>query len=292
MAPRIKPKAATKKAPLLLESRLQRLFTSLCAQIDGGHFVNALKTCDKILTLAPDDPDALQTKLFLLLQTERYDAALDLPGCDGFEKAYALYRMQKGDEAREVLKEVTGDAERGAMHLEAQLNYRNGEFATAVDLYTALLDSADPASEEHTDILTNLSAAQLHLDFLLQDTASFSQLLPPSIASSLESGPPPAIASSSIASTVHVSTTQPIPTTKKVRTSRVPKGITPGVSPAPDPERWLKKSERSTYQQSKKKGRGGGGGGATQGLTEPATGGGGGSSNNGGGAGKKKGKKK
>ncbi len=67
------------------------------------------------------DPDALQTKLFLLLQTERYGAALELPGCDGFEKAYALYRMQKGDEAREVLKEVTGDAERGATHLEAQL---------------------------------------------------------------------------------------------------------------------------------------------------------------------------
>ncbi|KAG7447714.1 uncharacterized protein BT62DRAFT_930740 [Guyanagaster necrorhizus] len=268
--------------------RLQRLFTSLCAQIDGGHFINALKTCDKILTLAPTDPDALQTKLFLLLQTERYDSALDLPGCDGFEKAYALYRMQRGDEARQVLKEVTGDAERGATHLEAQLSYRNGDFATAVDLYTALLDSSDPTSEEHTDILTNLSAAQLHLDFLLQDTASFSQLLPSSIASSLESAPPPALAPSSIAATVQVSTAQPTTTTKKVRASRVPKGITPGVSPAPDPERWLKKSERSTYQQSRKKGRSGGGG-ATQGLTEPATGGGGGG---GGGAGKKKGKKK
>ncbi|KAK0447724.1 hypothetical protein EV421DRAFT_157781 [Armillaria borealis] len=289
MPSRIKSKVATKKAQLPLELRLQRLFTSLCAQIDGGHFVNALKTCDKILILAPTDPDALQTKLFLLLQTERYGAALGLPGCDGFEKAYALYRMQKGDEAREVLKEVTGDAERGATHLEAQLNYRSGEFATAVDLYTALLDSSDPVSEEHTDILTNLSAAQLHLDFLLQDTASFSQLLSPSIVSSLESAPPPTLASSSVVSTVQISTTQPITTTEKVRASRVPKGITPGVSPAPDPERWLKKSERSTYQQSKKKGRSGGGG-ATQGLSEPATGGGGSSS--GGGAGKKKGKKK
>ncbi|KAK0207072.1 hypothetical protein DFS33DRAFT_1255766 [Desarmillaria ectypa] len=289
MPSRIKSKTATKKAELPLESRLQRLFTSLCAQIDGGHFINALKTCDKILTLAPADPDALQSKLFLLLQTERYDSALDLPGCDGFEKAYALYRMQKGDEAREVLKEVTGDAERGAMHLEAQLNYRSGEFATAVDLYAVLLDSSDPASEEHTDILTNLSAAQLHLDFLLQDTASFSQLLPPSIASSLESSLPPAIASSSIATTVQISAAQPTTTIKKVRTSRVPKGITPGVSPAPDPERWVKKGERSTYQQSRKKGKSGGGG-ATQGLTEPAAGGSGGSS--GGGAGKKKGKKK
>ena len=27
--------------------RLKRLYTSLCAQIDGGHYTNALKTCDK-----------------------------------------------------------------------------------------------------------------------------------------------------------------------------------------------------------------------------------------------------
>ena len=29
------------------EERIKRLFNSLCAQIDGGHFKNALKTCDK-----------------------------------------------------------------------------------------------------------------------------------------------------------------------------------------------------------------------------------------------------
>jgi len=35
------------KQPLPLPERLKRLFTSLCAQIDGGHFQNAIKTCDK-----------------------------------------------------------------------------------------------------------------------------------------------------------------------------------------------------------------------------------------------------
>ena len=53
-------------------------------------------------------------------------------------------------------------------------------------------------------------------------------------------------------------------TTKKVRTKRVPKGVVPGVSPPPDPERWLKKSERTTYAHGKK--RRGAGGGATQGA--------------------------
>lgn len=32
------------------EEKLQKLFASLCAQIDGGHFRNGLKTCDKSIT--------------------------------------------------------------------------------------------------------------------------------------------------------------------------------------------------------------------------------------------------
>ena len=40
-------KKAAPKQPLPVADRLKRLFTSLCAQIDGGHFANAIKTCDK-----------------------------------------------------------------------------------------------------------------------------------------------------------------------------------------------------------------------------------------------------
>lgn len=39
--------AAASKKPTPVPERLKRLFTSLCAQIDGGHFGNAVKTCDK-----------------------------------------------------------------------------------------------------------------------------------------------------------------------------------------------------------------------------------------------------
>lgn len=59
----------------------------------------------------------------------------------------------------------------------------------------------------------------------------------------------------------------------KVRKSRVPKGVIPGVTPPPDPERWIKKSERTNVAVGKKKK-----GGATQGSThvEQPKGGGGG----------------
>lgn len=76
------------------------------------------------------DKDALQTKLFLLLQTEQYDAALSLIGTGSeaghvYAKTYSRYRLQHEAQAMEeleVLKEESDeDIERGAMHLEAQL---------------------------------------------------------------------------------------------------------------------------------------------------------------------------
>lgn len=79
------------------------------------------------MRLQPEDPDALQTKVFLLLQTEQYAAALSLTdGNDqyAFEKAYSLYRTNQeveGRQALEVTKQNKGGEDRGVLHLEAQL---------------------------------------------------------------------------------------------------------------------------------------------------------------------------
>jgi signal recognition particle subunit SRP72 len=81
-----------------------------------------------VLRIAPGDKDATQTKLFLLLQTEKYVAALDMIEKEegkehAFERAYALYRLQREQQAREVLDELraTDPDDRGVIHLEAQL---------------------------------------------------------------------------------------------------------------------------------------------------------------------------
>jgi signal recognition particle subunit SRP72 len=63
------------------------------------------------------------------------------------------------------------------------------------------------------------------------------------------------------------------PIEKKVRLSRVPKGVVPGVTPPPDPERWIKKSERTNIGHTAGKRRKAAGGGATQGsLAETVSG--------------------
>jgi len=275
------PKTAA-KPPTSVPERLKRLFTSLCAQIDGGHFGNAVKTCDKILRIEPNDKDALQTKLFLLLQTEQYDAALSIVdnGDSGnehaFERTYALYRLHRELEAVDglkVIKEVNTADERGVSHLEAQLNYRRSCYQQAFDLYSQLLDTAEPQSEEHSDILTNLTASQKHLDFINTDFLHALDALPTSLTTNIETNPPPSQPVSSVAAALASSSLSGAATAgddpaprppKTVRKSRVPKGVVPGVTPPPDPERWLKKSERSTFGQGNRKRRGGG---ATQGST-------------------------
>ncbi|ETW74729.1 hypothetical protein HETIRDRAFT_332070 [Heterobasidion irregulare TC 32-1] len=297
----VRKKASTKQ-PLPVSERLKRLFNSLCAQIDGGHFTNAVKTCDKILRLDPKDKDALQAKLFLLLQIEQYSAALTLLDSLGsssegaFEKAYSLYRLQRESEASQILNDIkqSNVDDRGVLHLEAQLSYRQGSYHAAFDLYNQLLDTADPQTEEHSDILTNLQASQRHLDFINTDYLRVLDQLPMSVTNSLETSQPPVHPTTSLLPLANAPSAEEKmtkPKLKKVRTRRVPAGVVPGVTPAPDPERWLKRTERSTFVQARSKRRGGGGGGATQGMVESGgASGAGGQSRSGGG--NTKGKKK
>lgn len=134
---------------------------------------------------------------------------------------------------------------------------------------TPLTPSILQQSEEHSDILTNLQASQKHLDFINKDFLRALDVLPTSLTADLESAPPPSQPSSSLLTVTPTPDTQvhaPIPATKKVRASRVPRNVIPGVTPPPDPERWLKKSERSTFGVGQRRRKGGaGGGGATQG---------------------------
>src|ERR1700722_10550327 len=108
---------------------LQRLATRVCVLIGTLFFRSVIELWQTVLRLDPEDKDALQTKLFLLLQTEEYEAALTLIGQDqstpqgAFKKAYALYRLHRETEAQAILDGIknSGHEERGALHLQAQL---------------------------------------------------------------------------------------------------------------------------------------------------------------------------
>ena len=122
--------------------------------------------------------------------------------------------------------------------------------------------------------MTNLQASQKHLDFINTDYLRALDGLSSDVTGSLEHAPPPVPQGSSHDTSAGVAPSAKKPEeaggdsapVRKVRARRVPAGVVPGVTPPPDPERWLKKSERSTFHQVRGKRKGGGG--ATQGMVE------------------------
>jgi hypothetical protein len=153
--------AFTPKPARPLAGRIHHLHRSLVDQINAGHLTNGIKTCQKILSLlssgteVPDEikidingesitsskqeikTNALQTLLFLLLQTDQYDLALETIESASqsdkldFEKAYCLYRLHEEEKARELVEKLRAteggsvgleqESARRLAHLEAQV---------------------------------------------------------------------------------------------------------------------------------------------------------------------------
>jgi len=132
-------------------------------------------------------------------------------------------------------------------------------------------------TDEHPDLVTNLSATQSHLDFLEHGWLRALDALEVPVAILEEAGAPSVptatiipLASTSKLSVVSEATVPP--TAKQSRKSRIPKHVVLGVTPMPDPERWLKKKERTRVEGrggKKAKRKEGMGTGMTQGSTAP-----------------------
>jgi signal recognition particle subunit SRP72 len=155
-------------------------------------------------------------------------------------------------------------------------SYRLGDYAQALDTYNTLLSTSNPALEEYSDIQTNIAATETNLNFLQTGFQSSIHSLPAhSRGQKLEDMPLPSLTHAHV--TAKDSDANPganaasaeilPPKPKPARKSRVPKGVVPGVTPPPDPERWIKKSERTRVEGHGRKKKAGGG--ATQGSTAP-----------------------
>jgi len=163
--------------------------------------------------------------------------------------------------------------------LQAQILYRQGDYPGCLDKYTRLLESPNLTQEEYEDIQVNIQAAETHIAFLTTGFLTAVHRLPPvPNRQTLEDAPLPSLQPVLPQYAVPVTSTEPVdpPKPKAPRKSRIPKGVIPGVTPPPDPERWIKKSERTRVETGGKKKKSGG---ATQGAavsdSKPSGGGGG-----------------
>lgn len=164
------------------------------------------------------------------------------------------------------------------MHIFFIQEYRRGNYQKSQELYSHIFDTSPPVcyipniayphftdyekeSDEQADSLVNLNASQAHLDFLQSGYLRSLHGLPQTILNSIEEIPPPSI----VPPHPILTTTQqlvPLRENKQPKKSRLPKNYKPGITPPPDPERWIKKSERTNVHHGKRRK---GGGNATQG---------------------------
>ncbi|OLN97514.1 Signal recognition particle subunit SRP72 [Colletotrichum chlorophyti] len=124
-----------------------------------------LKAANATLKASKTDLTAQRTRVVALLKLDRFDDALraiadggaKLDEASTLEKAYALYKTGKLQEAREIAK---SRPQRSFRHLLAQVAYRAEDFNDALEVYASLVE--DPQGEE-SDLKINqlASAAQL-----------------------------------------------------------------------------------------------------------------------------------
>ncbi|KAI5673540.1 hypothetical protein M9H77_13904 [Catharanthus roseus] len=146
MAPKAKekPKPSAAVAPAIA---IEDLFTALNRHIQRSEFDQAVKVADQVLSVAPNDDDAIRCKIVSLIKNDNIDGALGaiqefsrkIDHDFSFLKAYCLYRQNKLDEALESLRGQDGSS--ASMLLESQILYRLGKFDDSVNIYQKLLKS-------------------------------------------------------------------------------------------------------------------------------------------------------
>ncbi|CAG8979197.1 hypothetical protein HYALB_00000333 [Hymenoscyphus albidus] len=129
-----------------------------------------LKAANAELKTNKKDFDALHVRVVALLRLDRWDDALRSLDDGGdklaerckLEKAYALYKSGRLDEAEEVAK---NGGSRGLTHVAAQVAYRAERFEDAAEIYKHLSAEEAPIDGEDTDLRINSAATDAQLEW-------------------------------------------------------------------------------------------------------------------------------
>jgi len=118
-----------------------------------------------VLKLSPSDGDAVAVKVTLLIDVGNAAEALQLIDANptlasglAFERAYCTYRLGRLQEALTTLSSVRDDRAAARLQLEAQVQYRLGNYKECIDLYN-LLSKEHAKVEASAEVQTNIIAA-------------------------------------------------------------------------------------------------------------------------------------
>ena len=122
-----------------------------------------IKKADEVLKLAPLDGDAIQAKAVALAKKDKCAEAL-AAAKDGGEalqglRAYCHYRLGDLDDALECCRSVD-EKDEGTCHVEAQVLYKQGDYAGAAGIYEGLLgDGRERGDADRRELEANYYAA-------------------------------------------------------------------------------------------------------------------------------------
>ncbi|GFZ00008.1 SRP72 RNA-binding domain-containing protein [Actinidia rufa] len=149
MAPKPKEKPKPSPAPASASQpaiAVEDLFTTLNRHIQRSEYEQAVKVADQVLSISPNDEDAIRCKIVALIKADSIDEALSTMESSrrlqidlSFFKAYCLYRQNKLNEALDSLKGQEGNS--ATMLLQSQILFRMGKMDSSLDIYQKLQKS-------------------------------------------------------------------------------------------------------------------------------------------------------
>ncbi len=107
---------------------------------EDGEYERGLVVTEAILSIAPQDSDALHFRVSCLIHLSKFSDALQLLQQlkdVGFERAYCLYRLDRLTESRDLLQTLSSSSVR-VRDLTAQIHYKQGAYSEAAALYNTL----------------------------------------------------------------------------------------------------------------------------------------------------------
>eukprot|EP00746_Dinoflagellata_sp_MGD_P000887 gnl/MRDRNA2_/MRDRNA2_101652_c0_seq1.p1 gnl/MRDRNA2_/MRDRNA2_101652_c0~~gnl/MRDRNA2_/MRDRNA2_101652_c0_seq1.p1 ORF type:complete len:663 (+),score=198.65 gnl/MRDRNA2_/MRDRNA2_101652_c0_seq1:110-2098(+) len=146
------------------------ILASIKDKFDKEDFEAALKLCAKAAELEPDNGIVAECKIFATLSLSRWNDALTLVAKKDdldsirFEKAYCLYRINKFQEALDLIPKKTEQGKSDAWtRLEAQVRYRMGLYAESAALYEKLFkDDAEDVGLIVNAVASHVSGDRPH----------------------------------------------------------------------------------------------------------------------------------
>ncbi len=148
-----------------------------CVQVCGreGDYEKCLELIKKILSLSPQDKDALKFKVTCLIHLSKFTEALllceEFPGECEFERAYCLYRLDRLKESQTVLDTLSPTL-LCVRELKAQALYKQELFSEAAALLGEICESVsdDFSGDREANRLAALVGSECEIQSLSGNT--------------------------------------------------------------------------------------------------------------------------